>query len=48
MKYLPTIIAGIVLVAGLIWLYAFAPCEVFYWNSAKDTPERCRAALGRQ
>jgi hypothetical protein len=47
-KHLPTIIASIVLIAMLIWLYFFAPCGVFYWNNAKDVPERCRAALGRE
>jgi hypothetical protein len=33
---------------GLVWLYAYAPCGVFYWNNAKDIPERCQAALGRE
>ena len=48
MKHLPSIIAGILLVVGLVWLCAFAPCGVFYWNNTKDIPERCRAAMGRQ
>jgi hypothetical protein len=47
-KHLPTILAAVVLVVALIWLYAFAPCGVFYWNSTKDVPERCRTALGRE
>jgi hypothetical protein len=46
-KRLPLILAGVIVVAAVIWLYIYAPCGVFYWNNAKDTPERCRAALGR-
>jgi hypothetical protein len=46
-KHLPTIIAAIILVGGLAWLYFWAPCGVFYWNPTKDVPERCRAALAR-
>jgi len=46
-KHLPTIVAAILLIVGLIWLYVFAPCEVFYWNNTKDVPERCHATLGR-
>ena len=47
MRRLPLIIASIVLVAALLWLYLYAPCGVFYWNNAKDVPERCQAELGR-
>ena len=47
MKRLPAIAAAALLVAGLIWLYLYAPCGVFYWNNTKDVPERCQAALGR-
>lgn len=47
MKRLPTILGALVLLAGLVWLYLYAPCGVFYWNNNKDVPERCRAALGR-
>ena len=47
MKRLPAVIAAVILVAALAWLYLYAPCGVFYWNNAKDVPERCRAELGR-
>jgi len=47
MKRLPTIVAVVVLLAALAWLYLHAPCGVFYWNNAKDVPERCRGELGR-
>jgi hypothetical protein len=47
MKYVPTVV-GIVMLAGmLIWLYLYAPCDVFYWNNNKDVPARCQAELGR-
>jgi hypothetical protein len=46
-KHLPLILAGVTLMVALVWLYLYAPCGVFYWNNAKDIPERCRAALGR-
>ena len=47
MKHVPTIIAGAVLIGTLVWLYLYAPCGVFYWNSSKDVPARCHAELGR-
>ena len=47
MKHVPTIIAVVVLIGMLVWLYLYAPCGVFYWNNAKDMPERCHAELGR-
>lgn len=47
MNRLPTIVAAIVLIVGLVWLYLYAPCGVFYWNNTKDVPERCHAVLGR-
>jgi hypothetical protein len=47
MKHVPAILAGIVLISMLVWLYLYAPCGVFYWNNAKDVPERCHAELGR-
>ena len=47
MKQLPAILAAVTLVAALAWLYLYAPCGVFYWNNAKDIPERCHAAFGR-
>jgi len=47
MKHVPAILAGIVLISMLVWLYFYAPCGVFYWNNAKDVPERCQAELGR-
>ena len=47
MKHVPTILAAIVLIGMLVWLYLYAPCGVFYWNNAKDVPERCHAELGR-
>jgi hypothetical protein len=46
-KHAPTIVAAVVLVVALVWLYLYAPCGVFYWNNAKDVPARCRAELGR-
>jgi hypothetical protein len=48
MKRLPTILASVILAGALVWLYFYAPCGVFYWNNAKDVPERCRIALGRE
>jgi hypothetical protein len=48
MKHVLTIIAGVVLIGMLVWLYFYAPCGVFYWNNAKDVPERCQAELGRR
>lgn len=48
MKHAPSAIAAMVLIAGLVWLYFFAPCGVFYWNNTQDVPARCRAALGRE
>ena len=48
MKGLPTIVAGVILIVALAWLYFYAPCGVFYWNNANDIPQRCRAELGRQ
>jgi hypothetical protein len=47
MKHLPTIVAAAVLIGLMVWLYLYAPCGVFYWNNAKDVPERCHAELGR-
>ena len=47
MKHVPTIVAAVVLIAALIWLYVYAPCGVFYWNNNRDVPERCHAELGR-
>jgi hypothetical protein len=47
MKRIPMVLATIVLIAMLIWLYLYAPCGVFYWNNSKDVPERCHAELGR-
>ena len=47
MKHAPTIIAVVLLVAALVWLFLYAPCGVFYWNNTRDVPERCHAALGR-
>ncbi|HZO46532.1 MAG TPA: hypothetical protein VFB68_11600 [Xanthobacteraceae bacterium] len=47
MKHAPTIVAAVALVGMLIWLYLYAPCGVFYWNSNKDVPARCQAELGR-
>ena len=47
MKHVPTIVAVVVLIAMLAWLYFYAPCGVFYWNNAKDVPARCHAELGR-
>ena len=47
MKHIPTILAAIVLVGMLIWLFFYAPCGVFYWNNTKDVPARCQAELGR-
>jgi hypothetical protein len=46
MKHVPTIVATVVLVGMLAWLYLYAPCGVFYWNNTKDVPARCRAELG--
>jgi hypothetical protein len=48
MKRLPTILAAVLLVSGMVWLYLYAPCGVFYWNKAKDVPERCLGELGRR
>ncbi len=47
-KFLPQILGALVLLAGLVWLYVYAPCGVFYWNNGNDVPERCRLALGRE
>jgi len=47
MRDLPAIVVGALIVVALLWLYFYAPCGVFYWNNAKDIPERCHAALGR-
>jgi hypothetical protein len=47
MKHLPTIVAVLVLVGALAWLFLYAPCGVFYFNNTGDVPERCRAELGR-
>jgi len=47
MKHVPTIVAGVVLIGMLVWLYLYAPCDVFYWNNGRDVPERCQAELGR-
>ena len=47
MKRVPQIVAGAVLIGMVVWLYFYAPCGVFYWNNAKDVPERCHAELGR-
>jgi hypothetical protein len=46
-KRVPTIVAAVLLVVALVWLYLYAPCGVFYWNNAKDVPARCHAELGR-
>ena len=48
MRDLPAIVAGVLLIAALVWLYLFAPCSVFFWNNTKDVPERCYAQLGRE
>jgi hypothetical protein len=47
LKHVPTIVAAVVLIASLVWLFQYAPCGVFYWNNTKDVPERCHAELGR-
>jgi hypothetical protein len=47
LKHVPTIIAAVVLIASLVWLFHYAPCGVFYWNNTKDVPARCHAELGR-
>jgi hypothetical protein len=47
LKHVPAVVATVALAAALVWLYFYAPCGVFYWNNAKDVPERCRAELGR-
>jgi hypothetical protein len=47
MKHIPWIVAVVVLIAALAWLYLYAPCGVFSWNNTRDVPERCHAELGR-
>jgi hypothetical protein len=47
MKHISTAIAAGAVIVALIWLYFYAPCGVFYWNTARDIPARCHAELGR-
>lgn len=47
MRLLAVIMAAIIIIGIVVWLTAFAPCDLYKFSAGKDIPGRCLGVEGR-